>query len=274
MTNASVWIPVGALGDAFQPDNNTLPPVAELSGRTVSLHFENGWVIDHTFIDGERLSWQVVEGEADVRQGQERYVATRPRQDIYFVDFIKSGERASSVSLVLDFARGVFLAVLGELPKADDAMTPFLARIAQGRELTAVTAVFLRGGIGASVVADDVLPQPTQELLGKRIEYRYSPFELYEHIYLNEHLYTWRCIEGSERGLGDTDACHHYKIADGLYLFAWREKIVPTLGVIVIDLAALKTTGKIVGYEGHDFGALRNFSVGAHARIVSVVPAA
>lgn len=261
------------MGDAFLPENNALPTITDLNGRTISLHFENGWVIEHTFIDEERLSWQIVAGEADLRQGDEHYRATRPRQDIYFVDFLKSGERASSVSLVLDFARGVFLAVLGELPEAAEALTPFLTRIAQGIELTAVKATFLRGSIGTTVQASDALPQPTQELLGKRVEYRYSPFELYEHIYLNNRFYTWRCIEGSEVGLGDTDACHCYKIADELYLFVWREKIVPTLGVIMIDLAALKTTGKILGYENNDFGAVRNFSVGAYARVVSTIPA-
>ncbi len=274
MSKTSEWIPVGALGDAFNPDSNALPTVNDLVGRIIKLHFENGWVIEHTFTDDKRLSWQITEGEADVRQGSEEYCATRPRQDIYFVDFIKSSERASSVSLVLDFARGVFIAVLGELPNADEALTPFLTRIAQGKELTAVKTVFLRGCIGTAVTTNDSLPQITQELLGKRVEYQYSPVELYEHIYLNDSYYTWRCIEGSEKSLCDTDACHYYKIADELYLFVWREKIVPTLGVIMIDLAALKTTGKIIGYESNDFGAVRNFSVGAYARFVSTISVA
>lgn len=271
MSKTSEWIPVGALGDAFLPENNALPAITDLNGRTISLHFENGWVVEHTFIDEKRLSWQITKGEADALQGNEHYVATRPRQDIYFIDFIKSGERASSVSLVLDFARGVFLAVLGQLPEAGESLTPFLTRIAQGKELTAVKADFLRGSIDAPVTASDALPQSTLELVGKRVEYRYSPYELYEHIYLNDRYYAWHCIEGSEKNLGDTDACHYYKIADELYLFAWREKIVPTLGVIMIDLAALKTTGKILGYESNDFGAVRNFSVGAYARVVSAI---
>jgi hypothetical protein len=272
MTKASEWIPVGALGDAFHPDSNVLPPITDLNGRTIRLHFENGWVIVHAFIDDERLSWRVLEGKAGAREGHEHYTATRPRQDIYFVDFIKSGERPTSVSLVLDFARGVFLAVIGELPEPAEVLTPFLTRIALGDELTAVTAVFLRGCIDVAPTTNDLLPQTTRELLGKRIEYRYSPFELYEHIYLNDRLFTWRCIEGSERGLADTDACHHFRIDDGLYLFAWREKIVPTLGVILIDVAAMKTTGKITGYESNDFGAVRNFRIGAHARLISTVP--
>lgn len=269
--NASEWIPVGALGDAFLPDNNTLPPVADLAGRTLTLHFENGWVIEHVFADAEKLRWTRIDGESAVRQGDERYSATRPRSGIYFVDFIKSAERASSVSLVLDLKRGVFVGVLGELPTEAEALTPFLSRIAQGKELTAVGATFVRGTIDRPFAADAPLPQATEELLGRRVQYTYSPHEKYEHIYLDDRFYTWRCIAGSEKGLADTDACRHYKIEDALYLFVWREKIVPTLGVVVIDLQALKTTGKIVGYENNDFGGLRNFTVGARARVLASI---
>jgi hypothetical protein len=269
----SEWIPVGALGDAFLPDNNCLPPVLDLAGKKLRLYFENGWIIDHEFASGDRLDRRMIEGESDSRQGKELYVATRPRENIYFVDFIKSGERATSVSLVLDLKRATFIALIGELPTADESMIPFLTRIAQGKELTSVRLTVLRGGIDAPVDDGGQLVEPTSDLLGRRVEYTYSPHERYEHIYLNERFYTWRCIEGSEKGLTDTDACHYFKIDENLYLFAWREKIVPTLGIVMVDLNALKTTGKIVGYESNDFGKLRNFTVGARARVISVIPA-
>jgi hypothetical protein len=87
---------------------------------------------------------------------------------------------------------------------------------------------------------------------------------------LNDAFYTWHCLAGSEQGLADTDRCHYRKIAPDLYLFVWREKIVPTLGIVVVDLAQSKTTGQILGYRGFDFGAVTSFPVGARARIVSV----
>lgn len=269
--SSSVWIPVGSLGDAFLPDNNCLPLNTDLTGRTLNLHFENGSIIEHAFTDARKLSWQISGGTESGCNGVETYTATRLRENIYFVDFIKSSERATSVSLVLDLQRNVFLAVISELPSTEEALTPFIKRIAQGKELTGVSAVFLRGSINAALSGNEALPQPTEELIGKRVQYLYSPYERYEHIYLNSQYYTWRCIDGSEKGLADTDRCHYYKIDQDLYLFVWREKIVPTLGVIMIDFGAMKTTGKIVGYESNDFGPLRNFSVGAHARIVSTI---
>ncbi len=72
------------------------------------------------------------------------------------------------------------------------------------------------------------------------------------------------------KGLADVDRCHYVQVAEDLYLFVWREKIIPTLGVILIDLQQMRTDGKIMGYQGSDFGALSNFPVGASAKILNV----
>ncbi|MGL4858174.1 MAG: MoaF C-terminal domain-containing protein, partial [Enterobacteriaceae bacterium] len=111
--------------------------------------------------------------------------------------------------------------------------------------------------------------QFTRELIGMRNLYTYSPTERYEHIYLNEQFYTWHCLEGVEKGLADTDRCHYIKLAEKLYLFVWQEKIIPTLGIVLIDLENMRTDGKIVGYQDDDFDQLRNFPVGAHAWILN-----
>jgi len=273
MQAKSEWISVGALGDAFKPDNHCLEAVNDLVGRGFVLNFENGWSIRHEFSRPGELTWSPLPADAPAAVNQETCSVTCPRPDIYFVDFLKSQERATSVSLILNLREQTFIAVIAQLPDATEALMPLLKRAEHGKPLTGVNASFLRGTIDVPFQASQNLPQPTGDLLGKRIEYVYSPQERYEHLYLNERCYTWRCIEGSEKGLADTDLCHYYKIADNLYLFVWREKIIPTLGVILINLEAMKTTGKIMGYEGNDFGAVRNFPVGAHARVLSVIDA-
>lgn len=269
------WIPVGALGDAFAPDNHCLPPVQDLAGRTFTLHFEGDLVVRHAFGHDGSVHWQVVDGGVGgggKASDTDHCVTTRPRAGVYLVDFVKRSERATSVTLVLDLDKGVCLAIIGQLPNAEEASLPALQRIAAKRELTAVSCTFLRATIDAAFTANALLPAPTLDLVGKRVEYRYSKDENYEHIYLNERFYTWHCLQGSELGLCDTDACHYYKLGDELYLFVWREKIVPTLGVICVDLRALKTTGKIFGYETHDLTTTRNFVVGAYAKVIGVRP--
>jgi hypothetical protein len=265
------WIPVGSLGDAFAPENNCLPPVGDLAGKEMTLHFENGSVIRHRFMTYDQMSWEVLNGGAGPTSDHESYVATKPRAGVYFVDFAKRSERATTVSLIIDVENAVFIAVIGQLPDQAAASLSLLERIERKLELTGVGCTFLRGTIDREFGDSAQLPQTTRDLIGKRVEYRYSKHENYEHIYLNDNFYSWHCLEGSEYGLCDTDRCHYYKIRDDLYLFVWREKVVPTLGVICVDLRSMKTTGKIFGYEENDFGSLRNFCVGAFARIVSVL---
>lgn len=269
MTSKTEWISVGALGDAFAPDNHCLEASAALLERRLTLHFADGAAIEHHFISATELRWTVLQGGERGAAQTERYQATSLRDGVYFVDFVKSGERATTVSLVLDLERDIFTALTGRLPTREDAAKPLSRRVAEGLELTPVGAAFSHGAIGAPCTAETPAHQATGALIGKRVQYTYSPHEVYEHIYLNERFYTWHCLLGSERGLTDTDACDYLHIGDELYLFVWREKTIPTLGVIMIDLQRMKTTGKIFGYEGDDFTAVRNFPVGAHCRILN-----
>jgi len=191
------WISVGALGDAFAPDNNCLPPVDDLANTSLTLHFENGWVIRHHFITDRELSWEILKGDAALMSDTESYVATRPRAGIYFVDFVKRSERATSVSLVLMIESGVFLAAIGQLPSREEASLSLLDRIDAKIELTAVRADFIRGTINSERSRDRELPASTRELVGKRIEYRYSATELYEHLYLNENFWLYAVSSGN-----------------------------------------------------------------------------
>lgn len=265
------WISVGDLGTSFAISSHALTPVADLAGQAYDIDLA-GDVITHTFVDGETLRWSV---KGTAQSGTDTYRATSPREGIYFVDFIKSSERATSVSLVLDPQRGIATAVVGTLPDQARASTPAVELARQKRELTSVDVQILSGVIDSAFDAASPVHEDTDELVGKRVLYRYNPHECYEHVYLNDRMYAWHCISGVEQGLADADRCHYRKIRDSLYLFIWREKVVPTLGIIVIDLEACKTTGKIFGYAGDDFGKLVNFPVGAYATVLNTttVPA-
>ncbi|MNE62426.1 Molybdenum cofactor biosynthesis protein F [compost metagenome] len=152
------------------------------------------------------------------------------------------------------------------MPDESQTRLDAFSRVEQGLPLTAVNAEFRFGRLDNS---DAPLPQFTDELIGMRNMYTYSPTERYEHIYLNNNFYAWQCLDGVEKGLADVDRCHYVKVAEKLYLFVWREKIIPTLGVVMIDLQEMRTDGKILGYQGSDFSSLSNFAVGAHAQILN-----
>jgi len=270
MKKPKPWIDVGQLAKAFAPDSYALPLSQDLAGKVVNLHFEDGASAECRFETASKLVWTPTSG-ANCGQGTEETCSvTRVRKGIYFVDFGKHHERAITLSLVLDLSRGIFTALEGRLPGKAEARQDLLGRVFAGRELTDVVATFRCGAINRSFGAATPRHTVTEELVGKRIEYTYSPTERYEHIYLNGNFYTWHCLLGAEKGLADTDRCHSYKLVRDLYLFVWREKIVPTLGVVVVDLKARRTTGKIFGYQGNDFRKEVNFRVGARARLRNI----
>lgn len=267
MSSASDWITVGALADGFAPEAFILPNLADLAGRQFTLHFENGWEISHRF-EADRLSWEARDGHSN---GSAPYRATSVRPGIYLVDFLKQEDGQTwSISLVLDTNSQSFSAVIGCLPQAEETSEGLYGRALAGKELTGVQAEFLHGSLDRSWQSGACPHARTQELVGMRNRYRYSPTEVYEHIYLNEQFYTWHCLQGVEQGLCDTDRCHYLKIADELYLFVWREKIVPTLGVVMIDLKAHRSDGKIFGYAGDRFDELSNFPVASYCSILNV----
>ncbi|WP_415854787.1 MoaF C-terminal domain-containing protein [Sinomonas sp. G460-2] len=252
MTTTPEFIPVGALGEEFASDSNALEENAGLGGSSLTLRFPGDRVHECTVSGDSTVAW-------DGREAQAR--VTSIRAGVYLLDFLVGGAVKESLSLVLDTAGGQATLVAGYLPNAEEASVAALEKARAGSDLTGVRVEILHGTIDG--LAGGVPHGPTKDLLGLRNRYRYSPHEVYEHIYLNQDFYTWHCLQGAESGLADTDRCHYIKIADGLYLFVWREKIVPTLGVILIDMERLKTDGKILGYRGFDFDDYVNFRVGA-----------
>jgi len=265
----SNWIQVGALADGFLADSHILPLAEGLDGKTFNVHSEDGSVTEYRFESATRVRWRIVSGDDAGARGSETYRATSLREGIVFVDYLKSGERASTTSMVIDLGRAVVTTITGTLPTREAIAKSTFDRATSGHELTSVKATIARGTLGKPFDTAAPLHQRTAELVGMRNEYIYSATERYEHVYLNEHYYSWQCLDGVERGLGDTDRCDYLKIADELYLFVWREKVVPTLGVIMIDLANHKTDGKIFGYAGHDIGQTTNFAVGAYAHVLN-----
>jgi hypothetical protein len=262
------FIQVGELVKGIS--EGTLPPDDALSGRTLTLAAEDGSVTQLRFADGGTLQWEITSGPAAGERGEESCLITQPRRQILVVDFIARTRRATSVTIVLDLVAGAATTVTGTLPTAEQAARGAFELATRGEELSLVAASIVPGFIDGPWVAGSHPHVPTDELVGKRVQYVYSETEAYEHIYLNEHLYTWQCLRGSERGLADTDRCHYRRIAEELYLFVWREKVIPTLGVVLVDWSSKRSNGKLFGYEGDDFGALSTTAISSRATLLNV----
>jgi hypothetical protein len=255
------WIPVGTLEAAFAGDTHCPPASTLLGGRTLRFAFEDGSRAEYRFHDAASVA---VSGAGHGRETFDvGYRAVEARPAIFFIDHLDPHVAAGSRSLVVDLDRAICTRVVGRLPSQADARVALLDRVASRRPLTRVETTCMSGAVDTDWSATTARHPPTTALVGRRIRYRYSATERYEHIYLNERFYTWHCLDGAERGLADTDQCWYRELDDQLYLFSWQEKIVPTLGLVLVDLRERRTCGKILGYAESAGAALANFPVGA-----------
>jgi len=267
------WLQVGELTAGF--GGNELTPSQALAGRRLQANLEEGSRFELVFRPDEQLEINILADGPAARSVGKRVVAYRAtslRENVLFVDSVLPDQPPRSLTWILDLNSGWGTAVLGRLPLRAETEESIYARASSGKELTTVAVDLLPLRLGDQDTKKPGKHAPTTELIGRRIRYVYGPRDVYEHIYLNERFYTWQCLKGPEIGLADTDRCHYIKIAGDLYLFIWREKIVPTLGMVLIDIAAARSTGKIFGYHGGDFGEITNASVGASAQLMNVTP--
>lgn len=257
------WLQVGEFVADF--GGNEPAPEATLTGRALQFNFEDGTSERYAFVSRARACVSDVSGTREVS-----YRATQLRQGILLIDHLESGRPTRSITLVVDLPRKACTRILGDLPSREQTLIPLFTRVVNKQSLSAVSVRFLHGAVDAPFTARTYRHGETDELTGRRVHHEYGASDAYEHIYLEADLYTWHCIRGPEVGLADTDRCFVRKLDEHLYLFAWIEKIIPTLGVVMMDLTSLRTSGKLFGYRGADFGETVNSPVGAISRLVNV----
>lgn len=130
-------------------------------------------------------------------------------------------------------------------------------------------ATFLSGAIDGPITSATERHEDTRELIGKRIEYMYSDSERYEHVYLNERLFTWHCLAGAEQGLADTERCRYLKIVDRLYILRLAREDNSDAWGRAGGSSADEDDRQAIRLSGFDCGAVVNFPIGARVRLVS-----
>jgi hypothetical protein len=139
-------------------------------------------------------------------------------------------------------------------------------RILSGTTKVAERTDVIQYGIGRAL--KDRFPA-TDELVGKRIEWRYSDSHLFEHLYLEPNLYAWHGIRGPEAGMGSAEPSVTHKLGDGLYLFSWSEQAIVFNGALVIDVGdTITSAGRLLQWD-IDAEETRTIIVGAHGRLLN-----
>ncbi|MFT4230423.1 MAG: molybdenum cofactor biosynthesis F family protein [Microbacterium sp.] len=256
LSDTSTWLPLDGLAPGF--DASKAPLSDDLDGRTFTVVDDRGTRIVHTFGPGT-VSWDYQPGEGDPTEPATQTDACeviRVDEDLYYAQFHHEYLPHEAVSLVLDLRSGYSLAILSVLGE-------------RTREKVAVQHLFGVGRIEELAQTGEA-PAPTTELIGRRVLWVYSSVHAYEHVYLSPHWYTWQCLAGPEQGLADTDENTVWRLRPGIYVFTWREKVIPCGSVTIADhrdQKAIRSHGVLFG-EGDDGGAT-HFTFGAHGRLLS-----
>jgi len=248
-------------------DDHRLPSSQALAGQTLVLTAAGQSPLSIRFLDESNLLWEQGGNEAE-----EFYDAVESAPALFVVSVCHRRDARLSSTLVLDLESGRATRVVGRLPTVAEADQSLLARVHADEGLSPVQVDFeqwelRREGSEASPTAP--AHHRTEELIGKRIRYEYGDGGVYEHIYLNEQKFTWHCLRGPETGLADTERCDFFYVRPGVYLFSWREKIIPTLGVVVVNKDQMRSNGIITGIDTRT-GEVSHFPVGAKGILVNV----
>ncbi|RDV46759.1 molybdenum cofactor biosynthesis protein MoaF [Leifsonia sp. ku-ls] len=257
LSDTSTWLPLDGLAPGF--DANKAPATGDLAGRTITVVDERGTRIAHRFGDS-RVEWEYTPGEGDAIEassGSDAYEAFLVDEGLYFAQFHHEHKPDEAVSLILDLANGRALSVIQAIGG------PFPGT-------TAVKQLFVPGTIEGVEQRGDA-PAPTTTLIGRRVMWVYSSQHAYEHVYLSPNWYTWQCLAGPEKGLADTDENSVWQVRPGIYVFAWREKVIPCASVTIADhrdQKAIRSHGVLFGLD--ESGTVpTHFTFGAYGRLLS-----
>ncbi len=257
LSDTSTWLPLDGLAPGF--DANKAPHSTDLAGRTITLVDDRGTRIAHRFAEN-RVEWEYAPGEGDpipANSGADDYEAFRVDDGLYFAQFQHTHKPDEAVSLVIDLTAGRALSIIsaigGDFPGNTAVKHLFVPALIEGAE------------------QQGEAPAPTISLIGRRVMWVYSSQHAYEHVYLSPNWYTWQCLAGPEKGLADTDENSVWQIRPGIYVFAWREKVIPCASVTIADhrdQRSIRSHGVLFGLD--ESGEVpTHFTFGAYGRLLS-----
>jgi MoaF C-terminal domain/MoaF N-terminal domain len=222
--------------------SNSIPRSGALAGRSLQVAFAGGRTITYEFADADRLSWS----DGDGTSGDEAYAAREVLDDVFLVDFQLAAQPERAVVLVIDLPRSI--------------VTSVTSTVGDGE--IAVEETVEHGALPGATEGDR--HERTDAMVGHRVQYVYDADHAYEHIYLNDSTYCWHCLAGAEKGQADAEPTLAYEIRPEVYLFCWRERVVPCDGIVVIDWVNDRNNGRIFGFDTEE-KAYNSIRMGARA---------
>ena len=239
------------------------PGCFEFAGQKLNLVFDNGeeFIID--FLDGQNLTWTKIGGQAEYH----KYDCLKATNVHYLVHFEKKGLwPREGVTLVVDLARDL---VTGNF-LTQGAVEDYINLVTRNLQFGAIR----RPGKPLSTERHE----HTKDLIGKKIQYTYSPVFSIIHIYYSEHLCRGTIpperraqmppVPESERKLFEEESIY-LKIAPNVYVFSWIEKNFGsgTQGFMLMDTTRIHDCGCFFGVNPQ--GEPESYMITAYGKYIT-----
>jgi hypothetical protein len=232
---------------------NRLPITDKLVGRSLSVALENGQHYELSFDGMKSIRWTHA-GASGLEVGE----VIEVDDDLFFVDFTYSSRPAEDHVFIINLKSGRVLSVA-------EVVRPVEAAKGEPR----VAQSYVAGTLDRAEEISGPAPAPTRDLIGLTAHYEYSPNHVYEHIYLSSQRYAWQNLVGVQRGQGDVDLATTYKFDEDIYVFGFREFIIPVASLFLYNWKTMRSTGKFLGESRS--GKIENMPAGAFIRKMSSV---
>ncbi len=248
--NTRVFVPPSGTSGAAGMAANGSPATDGLAGKTFTIRYDGGPVMDYRFEGAESLRWRKNGGDWT----EVRYKAWESMPGLFIFGHLLAGEpNFDGHSVVIDLDQGLATCFNGFLN------TPYFANEAGARTLF------------GTVEGEGITPpvhkrhQYTDELVGRAITWNYAPGLTSMHLYSTPNTVSWIIFTPDGAGGMEWSGPGEFvKIRDGLYFAYWLEEACNgTLGTILINMRTMHDAG--IGYHCGQEG-LSMSQVGAHAR--------
>ena len=254
--NTTLFAPGGGMA------GNRGPSSTFLSGKELTLRYDNGQAFTYQVVDTSRLRWR---REGDTAWKEEKYDSFESAPGLIMFGHLLSGAKDhDAFSIVADFDHGLVTTLHGTMG------TPYMGNEAAVKTMFGV--VEMKGLIPPKYRRH----QFTDELVGRALTWNYapgttgangafSPGLTSMHLYSTPHSLSWIIFLGNGAGgLEWSGPASYVKIRDEIYFAYWLEEACNgTLGTILVNMRTMRNCG--IDYSATPKG-LRLSVVGAHAR--------
>ena len=224
---------------------NRPPHSYGLSGKTLTVALGAKPVrIGHEFSETE-VTWRTLDGLEKGDHGTAAYEAFELAPGVFFVSFLARDKE--SVAMTADLGSGTVTVLLGKIIDGD------------------IVSEVLGGRIEGTGGVRTTPHHPPFSLGGTRFLNEYADNVAYEHIYLTDVYETWLGVRGPQAGQADTEEYHSFKVADGLYIVYWNEKVLTAQMTFLFNFLDGECVGQVFAIVE---GERVHRTIGAHTHLI------